>query len=335
MKYLIETTKELLKIDSPSGYTKEAINFVEKEVTKLGFKTVKTKKGNLEVFIDFNKDYTVGLSAHLDTLGFIVRSINSDGTLRLSPIGGPILSTVNGAYCNIHTREEKVYTGTILKKERAIHVHENASKNVELNDLIVRIDEKVSSKEDVLKLGINNGDFVCYDPKVSYENGFLKSRFLDDKICVGILLDFLKDIQGGLELNYNIVIVFSTYEEVGHGGCHIHHKIDEMIALDMGCIGDDLAGNEYSVSICAKDSSGPYDYDLTTKLIQIAKSADIKYVVDIYPRYSSDASMTLRAGHDIRAALIGPGIDASHGMERGHIDGFIATKELLIKYLTF
>ncbi len=323
---------DLLKIDSPSGMTNKASDFVEEKFKGLGYETIRDRKGNVGIYIDANKDKTVGLSAHVDTLGFIVRSINSDGTLRLVNLGGPILSSVYGEYCNVYTRDGKKYRGTILNKDYSVHVHKGSQEKVTLENLIVRLDEEVASKDDVLKLGISNGDFVCYDPKVEIVGEYIKSRFLDDKACVAIIYEFLKNLDKS-KLNANIYVMFSTYEEVGFGGGFLQYEVDEFIALDMGSIGDDLDGNEKSVSICVKDGGGPYDYDLTTRLINAAKEAKIDYVVDVYHFYSSDATAALRAGNDIKAALIGPGIHASHGMERAHMNGINHTVKLLEQYL--
>ena len=211
------------------------------------------------------KDITRGLSAHVDTLGLMVRSINSDGTLKLTKLGGPLTPTLDGEYCDIITRSGVVYTGTILSTSPSIHVFEDAStKKRDIDQLVVKIDERVSTKEDVLKLGINNGDIVAYDPKVVYtDSGFIKSRFLDDKASVALLYSVLMTLkQQELVPATNLCFIFSSYEEVGHGAANIPEEISELLAVDMGCIGLDLACTEYDVSICAKDSSGPYDYEI-------------------------------------------------------------------------
>ncbi len=323
---------KLLEIDSPAGMCEKACEFVKDEFTKLGYEVTSDNKGNLGIYIDAKQDKTVGIASHIDTLGFVVRSVNSNGTLRVVKLGGPIMSSVNGEYCNIHTRDGKVYRGTILNKDYSVHVYKNSQEKILDSDLIVRIDADVSTKDDVLKLGINNGDFVCYDPKVEIVGDYIKSRFLDDKACVAITYEFLKNLDKS-KLNSNLYIMFSTYEEVGFGAGYLQYNVNELIALDMGCIGDDLSGDEKLVSICAKDGGGPYDYNLTTKLINIAKENEIGYAVDVYHYYSSDATASLRAGNNIRAALIGPGIHASHGMERAHFEGINNTIKLLNKYL--
>lgn len=333
---ILKFAQELLSIDSPSGYTKHAIQFVENKVKELGYRCEYSRKGNLHIFVDGNSnEKTIGLSAHCDTLGLMVRSIQSDGTLCVTNIGGPTLPTLDSEYCRIITRDEKVYTGTILCTAASKHVHEDASNATrDLHTLRVRIDEVVKSKEDVEALGIQNGDFIAIDTKVQIsESGFIKSRFLDDKISVAALYGFLLYLkEHNLTPAYDLVIILSTYEEVGHGAAYLPSQITEMISVDMGCIGLDLACTEYDVSICAKDSSGPYDFEMTNRLIALAKEDSLAYAVDIYPMYGSDVSAALKAGNNIAGALIGPGVHASHGMERTHYQAVENTMKLIALY---
>ena len=331
-----EFAYELYAIDSPSGYTKKAIEFLEKKAKSLGFETSRNQKGNLHVFVP-GKDhsYKVGVSAHTDTLGLMVRSINGDGTLRFTNIGGPILPTLDGEYCRIITRDGKVYTGTILSTSPAVHVFKDASTAPRNADtMIVKIDEIVKSKDDVLKLGIMNGDIIAIDPKTTFtESGFIKSRFLDDKISVCTLFEILNMIhEDKIELAHDTYFIVTTYEEVGHGAANLP-EIDELLACDMGCIGQDLTCTEYDVSICAKDSTGPYDYEMVSKLIELAKKEECQFAVDIYPFYGSDVGAALGAGHNIKGALIGPGVAASHGMERTHMQAIESTVKLLLAYI--
>lgn len=333
-KYIFNKIDQLLKIDSPSGFTNKIIDFIKKELDTLEYNYYSTKKGNLIINIKGKSNKNIGLSAHVDTLGLMVSSINPNGTLNFLPIGGPILPTLDSEYCRIYTRTNKIYTGTIISKLESIHVYKDASTLPRTSDnLVVRLDEKVFSKDDVLSLEINNGDYICYDTKTTIVNNFIKSRFLDDKAAVGIILYLLKFLKDkNIELNNNLTVIISTYEEVGHGSSNLP-ELDELIAIDMGCIGKNLSGDEYSVSICPKDSFSPYDYDLTTKLINLAKKEKINYKIDLYPNYSSDVSAALKSGNDFKAALIGPGVHASHGMERTHVDALINTFNLILAYL--
>ena len=332
-EYMIKTLKEIMAIDSPSGYTKNVIDYCEKEAHALGFKTSKTNKGNLEIHIQGKDEYTVGFCAHVDTLGLMVTHINGDGTLGISNVGGPLMPTLDGEYCRILTRDGKVYTGTILSNSPAAHVYSDA-KTIERSceKMHVRIDEMVKNKEDVLKLGILNGDYVAIDTKTEVTpSGFIKSRFLDDKMSVAILFGLLKYINNNhITPEHNVVIIVSTFEEVGHGSSYIDPSINELIAVDMGCIGKELACTEYDVSICAKDSSGPYDYEITSRLVELAKENNLNWAIDVYPYYGSDVSAALRAGANIKGGLIGPGVAASHGMERTHIQAVDSTLKLII-----
>lgn len=334
--YILNILQKLLTIDSPSGYTKNIITYCENEAKNLGLETKMTKKGNLEIFVDGKDNYTIGFCAHVDTLGLMVRSIQNNGTLAFTNIGGPIIPTLDGEYCRIMTRNGQCYTGTILSNSPAAHVY-NDSKNVErsCDTMHIRIDENVKNKEDTKNLGIQNGDYIAIDPKtVITESGFIKSRFLDDKMSVAILFGVLKTLYDEkITPQHNLLITISTFEEVGHGCSYISQDIDELIAVDMGCIGKDLSCSEYDVSICAKDSSGPYDYEMTTHLLNLAKENQLNFAIDIYPYYSSDVSAALRGGHNVKGALIGPGVHASHGMERTHIYAVGNTLKLILAYI--
>lgn len=336
-EYILNVLKEIISVDSPTGFTEKAMAKLKSFADDLGFENYYTQKGNLIVEAEKGSERVLALAAHVDTLGLMVRSINADGTLKFVKIGGALMPTLDGEYCKIYTRCGKVYTGTVLSNSPAVHVFPNAhSEERNEETMHVKLDEKVKNKEDVLNLGINSGDFICYDPKIQItEKGFIKSRFLDDKLSTAILMGILKHIKDNdIKLGYGLKIIFSSYEEVGHGMSYIPSDITEAIAVDMGCIGLDLNCSEYDVSICAKDTSGPYDYNMTTKLIELSKANNLNYAVDIYPRYGSDVSAALRGGNNIKGALIGPGVAASHGMERSHYDAVENTLKLIMLYLT-
>lgn len=336
-EFTLKVAQDILTIHSPTGYTKDAIDKIEQYVNDLGYPSEKTLKGNLLVEIDGeDNDYTVGLSAHTDTLGLMVRSIDSDGGLNFTVLGGPILNTYDGEYCTVITRDNKRYTGTVLSKSPSVHVYEDSkSRNRDEKNMYIRLDEKVKSKEDVLKLGISNGDIIAIDQKVEMtKSGFIKSRFLDDKISVALIIGLLKMFKDNkVKPKHKVKLMFSVYEEVGHGMAWIPADIKELLSVDMGSIGQDLACSEYDVSICAKDSSGPYDYEMVSKLINLSKENDLQFAVDIYPMYGSDTSAALRGGNNIKGALIGPGVHASHGMERTHYEAVENTMKLLYLYL--
>ncbi len=335
IEYVLDFAKKILNIPSPSGYTWEVIEAVKAEAEGFGFATEYTKKGNLIITVPGNSANVMGLSAHVDTLGAMVRSITGKGEIKFTTIGGPIWPTLDGEYCYIKTRAGKTYTGTFLSTSPSAHVFKDASTKARSpENMIVRIDEIVKNKDDVLKLGIASGDYIFIDPKtVITPSGYIKSRFLDDKISVAILMGLLKSIKTeNITPRKTLKIIISTYEEVGHGASAIP-EVDEMIAVDMGCIGDDLSCTEEMVSICAKDSSGPYDYKIVSDLVEISKAEKLEYATDIYPYYGSDVSAALRGGNDIRGGLIGPGVHASHGMERTHKKAITNTLKLLVKYI--
>lgn len=337
INYLKEIAQQIFNVHSPSGYHVEINKLLLELLSNLGYEAKETNKGNVVVKVLGNSNIkTLATSAHVDTLGLMVRSINGDGTLRITRVGGPQVATLDGEYCMILTRDNKRYSGTILCREASSHVYPDAGKKRDEGDMIVRIDEKVESAKDAKNLGINNGDYVFIEPKFTItESGFMKSRFIDDKASACALLCILKYFKDhNLKPAYDTYFYFVNYEEVGHGAATIDQHIDEFVTVDMGCVGSDLAGNEYAVSIAAKDSGGPYDYELTTKLINLAKDNNINYAVDIFPFYGSDVGAAYRSGIDVKGALIGQGVHASHGMERTHLDGIINTIKLLTLYLT-
>lgn len=336
-KYTMDFAKAILKIDSPTGFTGDAISYIKGEANKLGYKTFITQKGNciVEVPGKDNKK-ALGVCAHVDTLGLMVRSIKADGKLAVTKVGGPIMNTLDGEYCRIYTRDGKIYTGTILSNSPSIHVYKDATTLERDQDLMeIRIDEVVKTKADVEKLGIANGDFIAIDTKTEItKSGFIKSRFLDDKLSVAVLFSVLNHLSSNkIKPALKTYFMFSVYEEVGHGSSWIPNDIEELLGVDMGCIGLDLACTEYDVSICAKDSSGPYDYDMISKLVSIAKKDKLSYAIDIYPMYGSDVSAALKSSNNIKGALIGPGVHASHGMERSHISAVETTTKLLFGYI--
>lgn len=336
--YVLEKLQVLLNTDSPSGYTRNVMELIKSWSEELNFDFQCNKKGGGIISIPGrNKDYTIGLSAHVDTLGAMVRSVTKKGHLKFTSIGGNLLPTLDGEYCRIITRRGKIYTGTILSTSPAAHVFDDAkSKDRIEKNMEIRLDEKVQTKEDVFALGIGTGDFIAVDTKtVVTETGFIKSRYIDDKGGTSCILGLMEIISREMITpECNLKIVISNFEEVGHGAAYIPGDIDEFLAVDMGCIGDDLTCTEHDVSICVKDSSGPYDFDMTNKLIDLAEKNDISHAVDIYPYYGSDVSAALRSGNNIRGALIGPGVHASHGMERTHYEGLENTIRLLVEYIT-
>lgn len=334
--YVWSVTEDILRTDSPAGYTGPVMEKIRGYAEALGYAFAYTRKGNGVVTIPGRSERKVGLCAHVDTLGLMVRSVKGDGTLAVTALGGPLMPTLDGEYCTVRTRAGQAFTGTLLSNSPSAHVYKDASSLERTSEnLHVRLDEEVKNKADTQKLGIGTGDFVCIDPKtVITPNGFIKSRFLDDKLSVGVLFGVMKYLADhGRQPADTVHVYFSTYEEVGHGMSAIPHDLSELLAVDMGCIGEDLKCTEYDVSICVKDSTGPYDFELTNRLITLAAENGLRYAVDIYPFYGSDVSAAREAGHDIKGALIGPGVHASHGMERSHYQAVENTMKLVALYI--
>ena len=339
VEYMVEETKKILAIDSPSGYTAEVADYVMKAYQKLGYEPKLTTKGGVLVALGGrDKKNAVMLEAHIDTLGAMVAQIKSDGRLRVTPIGGMNANNAETENCRIHTRfGGKVYEGTLQLVNASIHVNGDYNdKKRTFDETEIVLDEKVHSREDVEALGIMTGDIVCFDPRTTVtESGYIKSRFLDDKLSVGILLGYARYLkEENVTPERMIYQHITVFEEVGHGGAaSIPEGVTEVISVDMGCVGDGLACEETQVSICAKDSHGPYHYDVVSGLIAAAKREELDFAVDVYPHYGSDADVALTAGYDVRHGLIGAGVYASHGYERSHVDGVKNTFKLLCAYL--
>ena len=338
VNYAVEKTVELLAIDSPTGYTDAAEAFVRKEFEALGFSAVRTNKGG--VLIDLggeDKNDALLLEAHTDTLGGMVAEIKGNGRLRIVNVGGMNANNAEAENCRIVTKFDGVYEGTLQLVNASIHVngeYNNTKRGFDTVEVV--LDEPVETADDVKKLGISVGDYVCFEPRPRVtKSGYIKSRFLDDKLSVGILLGFAKYLADNrLTPARRTYVHVTVYEEVGHGGAaSVPEGVTEAISVDMGCVGDGLQCTERQVSVCAKDSGGPYSYEVVKKLVAAAKKENADYAVDIYPHYGSDVEATLSAGHDLRHGLIGAGVYASHGYERSHKDGVLNTLKVLKGYL--
>ena len=336
--YAWERAAELLAIDSPTGFTKNAAIWVQRAFTGLGYEARITNKGG--VIIDLggpDGDDGLLLCAHTDTLGGMVAGIKADGCLKLTGLGG--MEPNNGECENVrlYTRDGNVYEGTLYLHNPSVHVNgDYHTARRSWDSMEVVLDEDVSSAADARALGIEVGDIVCFDPRTRRTaSGYLKSRFLDDKLSVGILLAFAKYLKDhSVALSRHLWVHVTVYEEVGHGACaSVPAGLSEAISVDMGCVGDGCTCTEHQCSICAKDSRGPYNYDVVGKLIAAAKREGADYAVDVYPHYGSDVDATLAAGADLRHGLIGSGVFASHGYERSHIDGVTNTLLVLKGYL--
>ena len=339
MQQTIDYLKKLTSIPSPTGFTREVADYLVEELERIGYKAIRTNKGGVNVIVkgkDDNKHRVV--TAHVDTLGAMVRAVKADGRLKMAKIGGYPWNMIEGENCLVHVASTgKIVSGTILIHQTSTHVYKDAGTAERTEDnMEVRLDAKVRNEKETRDLGIDVGDFISFDPRtIITETGFIKSRFLDDKVSTAILLDLLRKYkEENIELPQTTHFMFSVFEEVGHGAnSNLPKEAVEYLAVDMGAMGDDQQTDEYTVSICVKDASGPYNYEFRNHLVQLAKDNDIQYKLDIYPYYGSDASAAMRAGAEVKHALLGAGIESSHSYERTHIDSVEQTQKMVDVYL--
>ncbi len=338
VNYLIGITMELLNIPSPVGYTDEAMERIGTELDELGVSYNLTRKGAILGFIpgEDNK-YKKMISAHVDTLGAMVKRIKPNGRLELVNLGGVNWGGVEGENILVHTLDGDVIEGTIVPVKSSVHIYGDEARELPRNSttMEVRLDEEIYSKEDTEQLGVRVGDFVSFEPRtVVTGSGYIKSRFIDDKICIAQILGYIKYLKdNNLKPKNGLYIYISNYEEIGHGVSVVPDDMDEFIALDIGLVGEDALGDEKKVSIAAKDFKTPYDLSVRLGLTEAAELNNIGYTVDVYNRYGSDASAAILQGFDFKCGCIGPSVESSHHYERTHIDGVLETIKLLVAYL--
>jgi len=328
---------ELLATRSVAGHTDEAMRTVRGRFEDMGLRTASAVKGTLLATLDGLDAEGIVFSAHLDTLGGMVAGITSEGALALETIGGFTMSSIEGEYCMVETWDGRLYPGTILYDYASVHAHgrEKASERREKERMHVRLDEEVACRKDVEALGISVGDYIHFDPRpVRTRSGFVKSRHLDDKAGVAVLLEAARRlVEGDARPRRTVHFLVTCFEEVGHGAAGLLPPgVVEFVAVDMGVAGQGRESREDRVTICAADSSGPYSRSLTVRLVETARRGGIPFVVDTFPHYGSDAGAALRSGMDARHGLIGPGVDSSHAMERTHVKALEATVELVRTY---
>jgi putative aminopeptidase FrvX len=337
--YLLAFLSKLLNTPSPTGFAEPAIVFIEQSLQifdSLSFN--RTRKGSLVVAVPGDKsDAPRALTAHADTLGAMVKQIKSDGRLLMTKIGGYAWNTVEGEGCTVHTNSGEQVRGSILFDKASAHVHGTKVNETKREDdnMEVRLDARTTTQEQTEALGIRVGDYITFDPRVEITNGFIRSRHLDDKACVACLVAAVKTLHdAGLKPTQTAYLLFSNYEEVGHGAATgIPGEVTELLCVDMAAVGEGQTSDEFHATICVKDSGGPYHYGLSQKLRQLADSHGIPYKVDIYPYYGSDGEAFWRAGGDVAVALIGPGVDASHNYERTHQEALLSTTQWILAYL--
>lgn len=337
--YLLKVLSDLLNIPSPTGYTQEAINYVERVLHQFpGLEMQQTRKGGLvATWSGRRRDAKRGLTAHIDTLGAMVKEIKPNGRLKLTKIGGFAWNTVEGEGCTVFTAKGEPVRGSLLLTKASGHVHGSQVNELKRDDenMEVRLDARTDSADETRLLGVQVGDFVAFDPRLEITNGFIRSRHLDDKACAACILAALKALHdAGLSPTQTTVVLFSNYEEVGHGAAAgFPDDLAELVTVDMAAVGEGQTSDEFHSTLCVKDSGGPYHHGLSQRLRQLAEANQIAYKVDIYPYYGSDGEAYWRAGGDVAVALIGPGVDASHNYERTHLEALIATTRWIVAYL--
>ncbi len=330
---------KLLATRSVSGHTREALALVEAEFAGLSVPvlTRTTVKGSFIATIEGSTPEGIVFASHLDTLGAMVSRICPDGTLRYKTVGGFTPGSIEGEYCLVETFQGEFLPGTILFDRASVHAYgqEKAAAKREHGDMRIRLDFDVPDADAVKDLGVSVGNYVHFDPRpVLSGSGYIKGRHLDDKAGVAALTAAAAEIARHREKpRRTLHFMFTSHEEVGHGGAGwFPRDVCELIAVDMGVMGSEQTGSEKKVSICMADSNGPYNYELSRRLIDLAVLNGIPHTVDTYPFYGSDTAASLRMGLDIRHALIGPGVDASHAVERTHLEGISATASLVSLY---
>ena len=337
--FLLDFLTGLLKVPSPTGYAHLGVEYTREALQAFPELSLHiNRKGALiAAWPGVQGDAPRALTAHADTLGAMVKEIKSSGRLRLTRLGGLVLNAVETEACSVFTRSGKVVRGSLLIEKASAHVHGKETTEQARNEenMEVRLDERTCSEGETRKLGIEVGDFVAFDPRLEINNGFIRSRFLDDKACVACILAAVKALHdAGLQPVQTTFLHISNYEEVGHGAAAgIPPEVSELVTVDMAAVGEGQTSDEFHATICVKDSGGPYHHELSQRLRQIADDNGIPYKVDIYPFYGSDGEAFWRAGADVAVALIGPGVDASHNYERTHAEALIATTRWLVAYL--
>lgn len=334
METLIEILRGLAGVASPSGFTGEVVAHIENLLGQAGIPSRRTRKGGLLACA--HPDPTLLLAGHVDTLGAMVSGIDPSGHLSVTKIGGAVLPSFEGEYATLCTAGGARFRGTLLLRNPSVHVNREAESTVRtIERMYFRLDAEVDSRADTEALGIQVGDYICFDPRFECtDTGFIKARFLDDKAGSAAMLDALLTLGPESMRRLPVAFYFTVHEEVGHGASSIPSPgIQEMLVVDMGVVGDGVEGDERAVSICAKDSGGPYDYAMRCQLVALARNRGIPFKLDVFPYYHSDGSAALRAGQDVRVGLIGPGVAASHGMERTHRKGLEATRDLILAFI--
>ena len=336
-EYCLDTFRRLLDADSTTGMYEKAEEAAASILEELEVPYRRTRKGGIIADLGGEGD-TLCVTAHLDDIGLMVRSINLDGTLKVCPVGG-----LYPFYCitenvRLYTVSGKTLTGTVCRNPSSVHVGGPAVKEAPMDfttNICVVLDEDVRSDKDAVALGVGPGDIIALEPRMTVSNGYIKSRFIDDKACAAVLLTLMREMKrAGTVPKRHVIAYFSVYEEIGHGTSYLPEGVTDILSVDIAPTGPEQTSDEHKVSIFAKDSRYPYHRGFLKELTEAAEMGGADYAVDVFtPNYGSDGDVSLLAGYDIRHAAIGPGTANSHGYERTHIDGLRNTFLLLSAYI--
>jgi peptidase M42 family hydrolase len=337
--YLAAQLKALLAIDSPSGYTDSVVRHCTMELERLGLKPELTRRGAIRaVRQGSRREGARAIITHLDTLGAQVKAIKDNGRLELVPVGHWSSRFAEGARVTIYS-ENTSHRGTVLPLKASGHTF-----NTEVDTLPVgwphvelRIDAMTTSRAETLGLGIDIGDMVAFDPQPEFlDNGFINSRHLDDKAGVAVALAAIEALERDkAKTPVDIHWLFTIAEEVGVGATSVlMPEVASMVTIDNGTTAPGQNSAEFGVTIAMADQTGPFDYHLTAKLVELCREHGIAFQKDIFRYYRSDSASAIEAGHDVRTALIAFGVDASHGYERIHMDALRSLAELVAVYVT-
>lgn len=331
----------MLNVPSPTGFTADAVDYTARGFAALdlpGANISVTGKGALLLTLPGRASSARrGVTAHVDTLGLMVRAIKPDGRLKVVPLGGIMWGGVEMEGVTVRTFDDRRFRGTLLPENPSVHVNAAIQRSERsASTMEIRLDERTASAAETRALGIEVGDFVFVDPRVETSaSGFIRGRFLDNKAGIACIYAALRALySAGQQPAQDTAVLIANYEEAGHGGyAGWPYELAELLVVDMGALGQDQNSDEFSVSICVRDGGGPYDHAMSSRLRRLAAAHSIAFKPDIYINYSSDGTAYWRAGGGARVGLIGPGVDASHAYERTHRDALQHTSHLIARYL--
>lgn len=339
LDYLRSTLTHLLQTPSPVGFTERGSDlcvsllcqFADLEVA-VGRKGIVTAQWRGQ-----NSDAPRAVTAHIDTLGAVVKRIKPNGRLQISKLGGFSWNTMENETVTLFTDDGTEFRGAILLANASHHLYSSGNGQVprDAEHMELRLDAPAHNGDELKQLGVNVGDFIAFDARPEWNYDWIRSRFLDDKALVACLMTAIKSLHdAGLKPAQNTTIHIPNYEEVGHGGAtEISDAVHEVLVLDIAIVGEGQNSSERSCTLCARDADGPYDIKMRRRLKRLAREFEIDLVVDTFPEYCSDGDALWKAGADARVALIGPGVDATHGVERTHLEALVATTKMVVAYL--